>query len=227
MNQWWRENNSAMIGVKKPMTSNAASPRRTRTAQSGRSLLETLTVVAIMMVLVAVAVPNIMQAVYSTRLRTSAGDLSSLMQQARILAAKNNATYDIRYTTLQGSQAAYVDVNLDGAYNAPEPVIYFPTTITLASGAPTGTSGQPTAYVLAGDTGTGAYDNTKTLAYSPRGLPCWYDTSTTPPTCTTPAAKYFGYYLTQTTPAGTTWGAVIVTKAGRTKVVTWNGTAWN
>jgi Tfp pilus assembly protein FimT len=207
------------------MTSNAASRQKTRTAQLGRSLIETLTVVAIVMILVAVAVPNIMQAVYSARLRTSAGDLSSLMQQARILAAKNNATYDIRYTTLNGSQAAYVDVNLNGAYDAGEPVIYFPTTITRASGAPNGTGGQPPAYVLVGDTGTGAYDNTNTLAYSPRGLPCLYDT---PPTCTTPAAKYFGYYLTQTTAAGTPlWGAVIVTKAGRSKVVTWNGASWN
>jgi type II secretory pathway pseudopilin PulG len=207
------------------MTSNAASPRETSTAQLGFSLIEALIVVAISMILTAVAIPNIIQAVYSARLRSSAGDLAGLMQQARILATTNNTTYTVRYTTLNGKPAAYVDLNLNGAYDAKEPVIYFPQTIALAAGAPTGSGGQPAAYVLAGDTGTGAYDNTNVLAFSSRGLPCAYDS---PPTCTTPAAKYFGYYLTQTRPIGpAAWGAVIVTKAGRSKVVTFNGATWN
>lgn len=207
------------------MTSNAASPRKTSTPQLGYSLIEALAVVAIVMILAAVATPNIMQAVYSVRLRSSAGDLAGLMQQARILAAKNNATYTVRYTTLNGNPAAYVDLNLNGAYDTGEPVIYFPLSVALAAGAPTGSSGQPAAYVLAGDTGAGAYDNTNILAFSSRGLPCVYDS---PPTCTTPAAKYFGYYLTQTGPIGpAAWGAVIVTKAGRSKVVTFNGATWN
>ena len=109
------------------MTSNAASPRKTSTAQLGFSLIEALIVVAISMILTAIAIPNIIQAAYSARLRSSAGDLSGLMQQTRILAAKNNTTYAIRYTTLSGNQAAYVDLNLNGAYDSGEPVIYFPT----------------------------------------------------------------------------------------------------
>jgi type IV fimbrial biogenesis protein FimT len=220
-----KENYLAMICGGKSMTSNAASPRKTSTAQLGFSLIEAMIVVAISMILTAIAIPNIIQAAYSARLRSSAGDLSGLMQQARILAAKNNTTYPIRYTTLSGNRAAYVDLNLNGAYDSGEPVIYFPTSITPASGAPTGSSGQPAAYVLVGDTGAGAYDNTNALAYSSRGLPCLYDA---PPTCTTPAAKYFGYYLTQTRPVGpAAWAAVIVTKAGRSKVVTFNGATWN
>src|SRR5258708_703773 len=61
------------------------------------------------------------------------------------------------------------------------------------------------------------------LAVTPRGFPCDYSV---PPACNTPAPKYFVYYLTDTRPGGSGWAAVVVTKAGRTKVVDWNGSAW-
>ena len=215
------------------MIASAFSSRREISAQQGFSLMEILAVAAILITLTAFALPNIMQAVYGFKLRTSAGDLSGLMQRARILAAKNNATYVIRYTTISGNAAVYVDGGNgsvpNGSYDTGEPVIYFPSSLTPAAGAPSGGSGQPAAYVLVGDTGTGTpYDNATILAFTPRGLPCAYDNSTTPPTCVTPAANYFGYYLTQSRSVGSTgWGAVIVTKSGRSKVVTWNGTSWN
>ena len=191
-------------------------------------MLEMLVTVSIILIVAAIAVPNIMQAMRAVQLRTTAGDLASLIQQARIMAAKNNATYPIRYTTIGGTQVAYIDVNLRGGYNAGEPTMYFTAHVNPAAGAPTGTGGQPAAYTLAGDTGVGSYDNTNTLAFSPRGLPCNYDTSTIPPTCTTPAAKYFVYYLTQNRPVGPqAWGAVLATKSGRSKVITWSGASWN
>jgi prepilin-type N-terminal cleavage/methylation domain-containing protein len=210
--------------------------RRDRAA--GFSLVELMTVVFIVLVVAAVAVPNILLAVANYRLSSSAGDLAGLMQQGRILAAKNNPTtpiavYPIRYGTRNGRQIAFVDLNGDGAWSSSvtvngvtlsEPSIEFAGTVVPAAGAPSGGGGQPTPYVLAGDTGTGSFDNTKTLAWTARGFPCDY---TTPPTCGTPAAKYFVYYLTDTRAGGSGWAAVVVTKAGRTKVVTWNNTAWN
>jgi Tfp pilus assembly protein FimT len=203
-------------------------PRQRDGAQGGRSLLETVVTVAILMTASAIVLPNIMRTVYDMRLRSAANDLSGMMQQARILAARSNATYPIKFTIDAGLQAACVDFNNNGSCNAGEPVVTFSSGITPASGAPSGAGGQPSAYVLVGDTGTGAYNNSNTLAFSPRGLPCNYDASTTPATCTTPAAKYFVYYLTQTRPLGATgWGAVLVTKGGRTKSMLWNGTGWN
>src|SRR5437879_6236294 len=209
-----------------------------RKRASGFSLVELVTVVFIVLVVAAVAVPNILLAVANLRLRSSAGELAGLMQQARIMAAKNNPTtpiavYPVLYGTRNGRQIAYIDLNGDGAWSSSvtvngvtlsEPLIEFAGTVAPASGAPSGSSGQPSAYVLAGDTGTGSFDNTYTMAYTPRGFPCNYSN---PPTCTTPAAKYFAYYLNDTRAGGSGWAAVIVTKAGRTKVVTWNGSAWN
>jgi prepilin-type N-terminal cleavage/methylation domain-containing protein len=193
----------------------------------GFSLIELLIVLFVVMVVAAVTIPNLLLVVSNIRLRASAGDLAGLMQQARMLAAKNNAIYTVLYGTRNGARIAYIDLNHNGSFDALEPLVEFSGTTVPAAGVPSGTAGQPTGYVLAGDTGTGAYDNTSTLAYTGRGLPCNYDTTTTPATCSTPAAKYFAYYLTDTRVGRAGWAAVVVTKGGRTKVVTWNGVSWN
>jgi prepilin-type N-terminal cleavage/methylation domain-containing protein len=205
---------------------------------SGFSLIELLIVVFVVLVVMAIAIPNVLLAVSNLRLRSSAGDLAGLMQQARIMAAKNNPTtpiavYPIRYGVRNGAQIAYIDLNGDGAWSPTvtvngvtmsEPLIQFSGTVVPAAAAPTAAPGVPGPYVLAGDTGVGSYDNTRVLAYTPRGFPCDY---TAPPTCNTPSATYFVYYLTDRRPGTPGWAGVVVTKAGRTKVVSWNGTAWN
>jgi prepilin-type N-terminal cleavage/methylation domain-containing protein len=202
--------------------------RTLRKAQRGFSMVEMLVVVFVMLITAAIASPNIMQAVYNVRLRTTAGDLAGLMQQARILAAKGNTPYDIRYTTLNSVQIAFIDLNLDGTYASGEPLVQFSGTVVPAAGAPTGTGGQPSPYVLIGDSSSGSvYTNTSILGYSPRGLPCNWDTSTSPPTCTTPASNYFVYYLTDIRMGVPGWAGVVVTKAGRSKVVMWDGTTWH
>jgi type II secretory pathway pseudopilin PulG len=190
-------------------------------------LLEILIVVFVILVIAAIVIPNVMLAVSNIKLRASAGDLAGLMQQARILAAKNNANYAIRYGTVNGARIAYVDLNSNSAFDNGEPMMQFSGTTVPAAGAPTGGGGQPSAYVLAGDTGAGSYDNTNTLGYTGRGLPCNYDTTTVPATCSTPPAKYFTYYLTDTRAGAPGWAAVVVTKSGRAKTIRWNGTSWN
>jgi len=193
-------------------------------ASDGFSLTEMVVVVAVILFLAALAIPNFSNILASIHLKSAASDLSGLMQQARILAAKNNAIYGIAYGTINGAGVACVDLNLSNTCTTGEPLVTFNTSVTPASGAPTGTGGQPTAYVLVGDTGTTNYDNTTRLAYSARGLPCAYVSST----CSTPAGGYFVYYLNGARPGGSTgWAAVVVTRTGRSKVVIWNGSTWN
>jgi len=204
----------------------------------GFSLVEITLVVFVMSVLAAITVPNVMLTVSNVKLRGTAADLAGLMQQARIMAAKNNPqnppAYAIKFAVLNGTPSAYVDLNGTGAWNGTaivngvsmsEPVIAFGGTVKLAPAPPTGSGGQPPAYVLVGDSSTGGpFSNANTLAFSPRGLPCDYSA---PPTCTSPAPSYFVYYLTDTRMGNPGWAAVVVTKGGRTKVVTWNGASWN
>jgi prepilin-type N-terminal cleavage/methylation domain-containing protein len=209
---------------------------RQRDRRSGFSLIELVIVVFVILVISAIVIPNAMLAVSNLRLRASGGGLAGLMQQARILAAKNNATYQIKYGVRNNAQIAFVDLNGNGVWDASvtvngvtmsEPDMQFAGTVVPAAGAPSGAGGQPTPYVLVGDTGAGSYDNTSTLAYTPRGLPCKYLASPSPATCSTPAATYFVFYMTDTRIGAPGWAAVVVTKGGRSQVVSWNGTSWH
>src|SRR5882757_11295754 len=92
-----------------------------RRSASGFSLIEIMVVVFVVMVVMAIAVPNVLLAVANIRLRASAGDLAGLMQQARIMAAKNNPqtppVYAIQYAVLGGKQIAYIDLDGNGAWS--------------------------------------------------------------------------------------------------------------
>lgn len=205
-----------------------AAERRTSAAVSGSSktagftLLEIMIVLSVILIMGAIAVPMYLNMVYSVRLRSAASNLSGFIQRARITAAKNNAIYAIGYRPVAGAEEAYIDLNLSGTYDAGEPLLTFSPTITPATGAPNGTAGAPSAFVLVGDSAGTTYDNATTLAYSPRGLPCAYVAGN----CATPAAGYFVYYLRDQRPSSVGWAAVVVTRSGRSKIMTWNGTAW-
>jgi Tfp pilus assembly protein FimT len=197
---------------------------RQSSKQSGLSVTELVLVVAIILIVAGIALPSMTQAWLDIKLRSSASQVADLMQRARMQAAKDNAIYPLRYQVNNGTQQVYIDLNNNGALDfPPEPYIDLPGSVTLAAAAPNGAAGQPTPYVLAGDSSVGAVNtNGNTLAFSSRGLPCNYDA---PPTCTTPSANYFVYYFQDARPNG--WSAVVVTKAGRSKTVLWNGASWN
>ena len=198
--------------------------KRLSKQQVGFSITELVVVVLIILIVAAMVIPNIVRSWYDSNLRASAYELSDLMQQARILAEKKNTTVTVRYRITNNVQQAYIDVNNDGAWQSTEPIIDLGRQFTMASAAPGGSSGNPSNYVLSGDTTSGTpCDNTCTLGFSARGLPCSFSS---PSTCTTPAASYFVFYINDNeTNKG--WAAVVVTKAGRSNGLVWNGASWN
>lgn len=185
-------------------------------------MLELVIVIGLGLTIAAFAVPYFLNAYYSIRLKSAASNLSGFMQSARIRAARTNTIYSIGYRAVTGAQQAYLDLNLNGQWDANEPLISFSPSVIPATGAPSGGGGTPTPYVLVGDTAGTIYDNATTLAFSARGLPCAYAANV----CTTPAAGYFVYYLKDQRPGSLGWAAVVVTRSGRSKVVTWDGAAW-
>jgi type II secretory pathway pseudopilin PulG len=212
----------------KPLhTSETTHLRRTSRASrvaGGFSLLELLIVVAIVIIIAATAIPSFLTAYYNTRLKSAVSDVSGFMQTARIRAARQNATYTIQYRPTGATEEAYLDLNNNQQWDLGEPELTFAPSVTPAAGAPTGAGGTPTPYVLVGDTAGVTYDNATTLGYSTRGLPCAY--VPVGGICNTPAAGYFVYYFKDRRTTNTGWGAVVVTRAGRTKTVVWNGTSW-
>jgi prepilin-type N-terminal cleavage/methylation domain-containing protein len=192
-------------------------------AQTGFSMIELLVVIAIILVVGGLTVPGMVQTWYAIQLRSTTAEVADLMQRSRMQAARANLSpgVPIRYQVTNGIQQVYADFNNNGAWDPnTEPIIDIPK-IVAAAGAPNGGNGQPPAYIDTMDTTAGApCDNTCTLAFSPRGLPC----NLVGGVCTTPAASYFVYYFQDNRPNG--WSAVLVSKAGRTKVLVWNGTSW-
>ncbi|MGE5083476.1 MAG: Tfp pilus assembly protein FimT/FimU [Acidobacteriota bacterium] len=185
----------------------------------GFSLLELLIVVGIGITIVAIAMPSFINAFYSIRLKSAASNLSSLMQQARIQAARQNKIYTIAYKTTPPQ--ACIDTNTNGTCEAGETVITFTQSISMSTGVPSG-AGAPPAYVLVGDTAGTIYDNATILGYSARGLPCAYSAGV----CSTPAAGYFVYYIKDARVGSTGWAGVVVTRSGRTKPIIWDGASW-
>lgn len=185
--------------------------------QRGFSLIELVLVLFILLAVAGIAVPNIATAIANVRLRGSASDLSGLLQNARMLAVKNNATYTLRFG-LPNAQGAYVDLNNNSSFDSTEPMIQFGGTVKQVA-APNGSSGTPSALDGAGGllgwTAVGG-----NVSFNPRGLPC--DVTKTP--CATGVGYVF--YLSDTRASASGWAAVSVTAGGRTKVWTWSGTGW-
>lgn len=198
-----------------------------RRSEQGFSMTELVIVIAIILIVGALAIPNAIRGWYNMELRATGDQVAGLMQEARILAAKNNAYYTVCYTTSGGVQTVYLSqVTLNSSSACTYSSTYsidLARLITSASAAPTGTN--PSPYTLSTDTTSGTpCDNTCTLAFSPRGLPCNFVTGS-PGTCSTPASTYFVYYFQAASSNG--WAALLVTKAGRSRTYTWNGSAWN
>lgn len=196
--------------------------------QNGFSTVELMVVVLVILVAGAIAIPNAIRTWYNMELRATADEVSDLMQRARILAAKNNTYVTVCYQMSGGVQQVYLTqvslvTNPACTYTQGQSIeIDLARRISASSGAPTGSS--PSAYVFSSDTSSGTpYDNTATLAFSPRGLPCKFDTTTQ--ACSAPATTYFVYYFQAVSANG--YAAVLVTKAGRTRAFTWNGSSWN
>lgn len=198
---------------------------RQKETQTGFSMIELLVVVAIIVVVGGMTVPSLVQTWYDIQLRSTTAEVTDLMQRSRMQAARANVTpgIPIRYRVTGPAngpmQQVYADYNNNNQWDVGEPIINLPR-ISAAAGAPNG-NGAPPAYVDTMDTTAGApCDNTCTLAFSPRGLPC----NLIGAVCTTPSASYFVYYFQDNRPNG--WSAVLVSKAGRTKTLLWNGTSW-
>ena len=184
--------------------------KRHRSA-SGFSLLELMIVVGILMVVAAMAMPKIMTSVADVRLRSAVNSASGLMQQARMMAIKDNQLRKIKYSNIASGGFVYVDVNDDGAIQATEPQVQMGSTI-LGYNAPTGLP----ALVQSNLGYTPIV--TSVLMFNPRGLPCSAVT-----TCGSGMVIYFTDSRTVGSPG---WGAVSVSPAGRVKTWIWNGSAW-
>jgi prepilin-type N-terminal cleavage/methylation domain-containing protein len=176
--------------------------------ERGFSMIELIVVATISVILSAIAVPLLLNVIYTSRIRGAASDLSGLIQQARILAEQQNIALPV-YTGSVGTNAQGAFIGTSGnTWVLGEPVVPYGGSVTngSASSAPTALSPGFTAE-LAGTI----------LYFSGRGLPVKPSGSTYIP------SNGVIFYLTDTRGD---WAAVSVTGAGRSKTWFWSG-SWN
>jgi prepilin-type N-terminal cleavage/methylation domain-containing protein len=186
--------------------------KKIRNAQAGFSMIELMIVVAIILIISAMALPNIMNSVYTMRMRSSLTELTGLIQQTRMRAVRDTQNYQVLTTTLQGRLVFYADFNHDLTYTAAgDPfVVVMPQGVTL-SGVPGSTNGLDVTNVITG-----------LPAFNVRGLPCTWGSQFS---CLfingAGNPSKFVYYLT--TDRGSQL-AVTVAPSGRVKGWIWDGT---
>ena len=200
--------------------------RSSRSRRAGFSLIELLIVVAIIMCISAVTIPNVLHAAASLRCRLTMTSLSGMIQQARSYAIKNNKVMTVHYVMVSGQWVAYIEdasqpAALSSAMNKKQ--MYLGKLVTKYD-TPSGTNAPPALTPTAmWGSGTSATIAAGELSFNSRGLPCLYDT--TSGSCA--MNDGFVYYFSYAPPFGQNgWTAISVSPAGRVKTWLASGAAW-
>lgn len=194
----------------------------------GFSLLEMMAVVAIALVVMALALPNLVGVVATASLRGGLGDLATLMQQCRMQSVQRNKYKFVHMETTGGRLVAYID---DGANSvgltSMSQQIYLPRSMSWVAAPNGGGAGSPTALtdVSCGGSSTAPLcsgTSSCDVYFTPMGIPA---SCTTIANCTPQTA--FVYYFNYAGSLGaTTWAALCVSPAGRLKSWYWTGSSW-
>jgi type II secretory pathway pseudopilin PulG len=208
-----------------------ADKRRGLTAVRGFSLIEALIVVSIIFIAAAVVIPTASTAIRSVRLSSSGTRYADLLQQARVLAVRNDTYYTVISVPATSSAAgtAFLDLNGNGTYQRGEPMMVFAQNVTptpFGSGPaltnlesmflPSGTASLQS--VIDGQTAAGP-------TFGPRGLPCKPSPTGLYTTCPYLIPTSYITFIQSTD--GGTWEAVTVTPAGRIREWRYDGSTWS
>ncbi len=200
-----------------------------RRGRAGFSLLELLAVVGIVMVVAAIAIPNVEKATRAVRLYGAGTDYSNLLQNARIRAVKDDKYYTVLTDTGTNPPIAFVDINGNGTYDSAlhEPMMPFRPNTTpapFASGpSVTNLKLQFLPPTPSGQASLAAGGGPPT--FGPRGLPCTPIAGAGGTTCPYLMPPNFTptSFITFIQGPNGGWGAVTVTPAGRIRQWAYDG----
>jgi Tfp pilus assembly protein FimT len=201
-----------------------------RRGASGFTLLETVIVVGVALVVMAIAMPNFTRTYGMIRLRSYVSDVGGLIQQTRSAAVRQNTAVPLQVSTsvahCSGCAAYYVDNNNNATLDTREPEVILPPGLVLISDG-----SQPVTLdstYMPGCTGTiDVISASHPLYFNARGLPCPYNSTYN--SCTNspgPSTCSVLYFNGQAALAGPIWAAISVSPAGRVQVWNFNGSVW-
>jgi hypothetical protein len=174
-----------------------------------------------MMAIAALATPSVMDMIAMSRLRSSTGGLSGLLQATRSTAIKKNQTTSLHFTIAEGRLVAYVKPLLDTSdLNSKDQQEWFGDGFSKTD-EPTGGPAKVDPTLLGNLTSDPLRSDDP--SFNARGLPCVYDS--TSGACQT--GPSFIYYFSYNAPVGhVRWAALGITAAGRIKTWYYTGSEW-
>ncbi len=182
---------------------------------AGFSLVEMVVVAAVILTVIAVSLPIFKQTIDGYRLDASGRSVTSLLQQARIQAARTNQPYYTQIDTSTTPNRAYVNSDKSAfAEGTGEAAVYLDGDVSFqTSGLPDHT--QLDALMNSGNAGSVGVISLP-IGFNARGLPCTQSGSNVA-ICIEAgnAANYFEWFMQNQSNGG--WEAVTVTPAGRVK----------
>jgi Tfp pilus assembly protein FimT len=95
----------------------------------GLSMVELLVTTVIILVITAIAIPQIQRSVATYRLNSAAANVAGMLQRARFEAIKRNTMVRCRTQTVGNVTTVWVDLNNDGVPGAPEPQYVLPAEV--------------------------------------------------------------------------------------------------
>jgi prepilin-type N-terminal cleavage/methylation domain-containing protein len=111
-----------------------AKSRTSFALQSGFTLTEMIVVVAIILAVAGMAIPNLTRAIDASRIKGSAQALAAAYQDARIRATQNDTSYQVLISPPGISPAQIcIDLDRDGTCSVGDPVTTFPGQVRVSN----------------------------------------------------------------------------------------------
>jgi len=185
--------------------------KATLDSQSGFTLTELVVVVAIILVVGGLSIPNLTRAIDTSRIKGAAQALAAAYQDARIRATQKDTFYQVLISPPGISPAQIcIDLDGDGTCSAGDPVTTFPAQVKVSNlGVPI----PLTSALLHFPTITS--DPANNLTWNAVGLPCQRSSATAP--CT--AIGWVQHLQLLRANGDVMYAAVTVSPTGRVK--TW------
>lgn len=182
--------------------------------EAGFSMVELMIVCVIMLLIAALAVPNILQTYRNYQLDAAGHSVASLLQQARMQAVKTNQPVYVNYPGPLPNML-YATDRPNNAYAAGNPDVAISAALSFQPPPTNNFHAQLDAYI-AGPPQVGT--TTGTIGFNARGLPCV--AAPNPAVCNLPGG-ISGFEWFMQSNGG--WEAVTVSSSGRIKTWRMNG----
>ena len=195
---------------------------------------------SIVLVVSALATPSVITSLAAIKMTSTAQNLASLLQDARMKAARDNKTYAVSCVqfdntnpaTVDNCKVVFIDVNGDGNLDASGNSGKMEIDMQVSSAVKfTTTAPSPTVDSVLGfsPNPTAASVSSVGMAlFNPRGMACKFEGTQCKNISSGGTQTGFLYYLTSRDVLGNQhYAAVSVSPAGRIKTWKFNGTTWN